>query len=124
MEIIRGPKVMFDATFIWIGITAITLVLLAFLIPRRIRYRIGKDSLEILLFGLPVRCILLNNIDAVSKKHTPWAEQWWSTWRPHRRRLLIRRRKGILKNVVITPKYRYQFKAELERAVSQRLKEN
>jgi hypothetical protein len=115
---------MIEVKIICMGLAAVALISFAFWIPTRIRYRIGKNSLQILLFGLPVRWISLNNIEEVSKKHTPWAEQWWNTWKPHRRRLLIHRRKGVLKNVVITPKYRYQFKAELERAMAQHLKEN
>ena len=113
---------MFDLTLLWIGMAVIILTVFAVWIPYRIRYRVNKNHFEILLFGLPIRWVSLDNIHEVSKKHTPWAEQWWCTWRPHRRRLLIRRKSGLIKNIVVTPKYRYELKAELEKAMAKRVK--
>jgi hypothetical protein len=86
-------------------------------LPTRLRYRITKSHLAVTLFGLPIRRVRLTNIERVTKRHARWAEHWWNTWRPFRRRLMICRRRGLCKNMVITPKYRYEFKAELERAV-------
>jgi len=81
------------------------------------RYRITSRHLEILLWGLPVRRVALADIDQVAVRHRIWAEQWWNTWHPNRRRLLIRRRRGWCRHFVITPQRRYEFKAELERAM-------
>ena len=87
-------------------------------LPRQLDYRITNQHLEVTFFGLPIRRVKLANIVHVSKRHSIWAENWWNTWRPFRRRILVRRRKGLIKNFVITPKYRYRFKAELERALA------
>ncbi len=83
----------------------------------KFRYRISGTHFEVTLWGLRVRRIALRDIEQVSVRHRRWAEQWWNTWRPARRRLLIRRRRGLCRNIIITPERRYEFKAELERAM-------
>jgi hypothetical protein len=102
--------------WIYLAFAPLGLALLMWL-PTRFRYRITKNHFAVTLFGLPVRRVRLANIERVTKRHARWAEHWWNTWRPFRRRLMICRRRGLCKNMVITPKYRYEFKAELERAV-------
>jgi hypothetical protein len=82
------------------------------------RYRITHHHLEVILWGIPVRRFALRDISQVTIRHRVWAEHWWNTWRPARRRLLIQRRRGWCRYVVLTPQRRYEFKTELERAVT------
>jgi hypothetical protein len=84
----------------------------------RIRYRIGSRHVKVLLFGICIRRVALANIDSVSKRRGDgWAEHWWSTVHPKHRMLVLRRRRGLWRNFVITPKNRYIFRADLERAL-------
>jgi hypothetical protein len=84
----------------------------------RIRYRIGSRHVKVILFGVCLRRVALANIDSISKRPGQgWTEHWWSTTHPKHRVLVIRRRRGLFKNFVITPKNRYIFKTDLERAV-------
>ena len=102
----------------WVNAAGLLLALgiLAWL-RTRLEYRITKTRIEILLFGIKIRSVKFTNIQHVTTHHVRWAEQWWNTWRPFRRRLMIQRRRGLIKNLVITPMYRYEFKADLERAI-------
>jgi hypothetical protein len=85
----------------------------------RIRYRIGSRHLKVVLFGLVLRRVNLLNIESISKRRTEGlTEHWWSTIRPKHRVLVIRRRRGLCRNFVITPRNRYIFRADLERAIS------
>jgi hypothetical protein len=97
----------------------ILLLLLAW-IATRIRYRITHSHLQVLLFGLPLRRIPLGQITGISKRRPntwSWSERWYNTTKAAHRALVIRRSKGIFKNLVITPKNRYVFKTDLERAM-------
>ncbi|MBU6399803.1 MAG: hypothetical protein KGS61_05745 [Verrucomicrobia bacterium] len=90
---------------------------LLFWLRTRIRYRITHGYLKVQLLGLTVRRVRLTDIERISKRRAGWAENWWSTWRPFRRTLIVRRMRGLRKDFVITPRYRYEFKAKLEAAV-------
>jgi hypothetical protein len=84
----------------------------------RIRYRIGSRHVKVLLFGVCIRRIALTSVESISKRCGPgWAERWWSTWRPKHRLLVLRRNRGLCRNFVLTPKNRYVFRADLERAM-------
>ena len=100
---------------------ALGLLLLCFLFAwmvTRIRYQITPRHLKITLFGITLRRIRISNIASVSKRRTDGlAENWWSTLRPTHRLLVIRRHRGLFRNVIITPRNRYVFKAELESAM-------
>jgi hypothetical protein len=100
---------------------ALGLLLLCFLfswVITHVHYHITHRHVKITLFGIVLRRVRISNIASVSKRRADgWAENWWSTLRPHHRSLVIRRKRGLLRNVVITPRNRYVFKAELERAV-------
>jgi hypothetical protein len=85
-----------------------------------INYRVGSRHVKITLFGLCFRRIPLSHIASVSKRRgSGLAENWWNTLHPSHRTLVIRRHRGWPRNVVITPKNRYIFKAELEKALKQ-----
>jgi len=83
----------------------------------RLRYVITQRHLKVTLFGLCIRRIKISDIDYVSKRQANWAEKWHNTMQPTHRILVIHRRRGWLKDFVITPKNRYVCKAELERAL-------
>jgi hypothetical protein len=83
-----------------------------------VHYHITPRHLKVTLFRIPLRRVRISNIASVSKRRAGGlAENWWSTLRPNHRSLVIRRKRGLIKNVVITPRNRYVFKTELERAV-------
>ena len=104
---------------------ALGLLLLCFLFVWSlgyIRYHITPRHVKILWFGFCLRRIAIANISSVSKRRSSGlAENWWSTLNPKHRALVIRRKRGLLKNVVITPRNRYAFKFELEQSI-ERLK--
>lgn len=86
-----------------------------------LRYHIGSRHFRITLFGIVLRRIPLDEIESVSKRHpNGWTEYWWSTVRPNHRVLVIRRSRGLRRYLVITPKNRYIFKADLERAIGKK----
>lgn len=83
-----------------------------------IRYQIGSRHFKIKLFGLCLRRIPLEDIHYITKRRPAGlAENWWNTMRPNHRMLIIRRYRGLCRNVIITPRNRYVLKAELEKAV-------
>ena len=88
------------------------------LLALRLRYTVTNSHLNITLFRLPVRRIRLADIDRVSKRQSRVAERWMNTLRPSHRVLVIRRRRGWPRELIITPANRYVFKAVLERAVA------
>jgi len=81
-----------------------------------IRYRVTDRHLRISWLGIPMRWVRLENIKRVGNRPVLWAERWPSTLFDSRRMLVIRRRRGLFRNLVITPQYPFEFKAALERA--------
>ena len=91
---------------------------LLILLALQLRYRVTQRHLKVTLFGLCLRRVKLSDIEHVSKRQANWAEKWYNTLRPAHRVLVVRRRRGWFKDFVITPKNRYVFKTELERALA------
>ena len=81
-----------------------------------IRYHVTPTHLKITWLGLTVRRIRLDDIKRVGARPVVWAERWPSTLRSNGRLLVIRRRTGWLRHLVITPKYPFEFRNELEQA--------
>lgn len=102
--------------------TALALLLYIFLViwmVTRLRYQITRRHFRISLFGLTLRRIPLSNIHSVTKRRAVGlAENWWNTLHPGHRLLVIRLRRGWRPNIVITPRNRYVFKSNLERALA------
>ena len=100
---------------------ALGLLVAAFLFTwliTRIRYRIGSKHVKVLLFGVCIRRLAFTKIESTSKRRGDgWVENWSSTMKPKHRLLVLRRKSGLFKNFVITPKNRYVFKTDLERAM-------
>ena len=81
-------------------------------------YRIGQRALVITWLGIPVRRIPYTDIESVSKRREGKAENWSSTWRHRHRILVIRRRGGWYREILVTPLYRYEFRCRLESAMA------
>ncbi len=81
-------------------------------------YHIQKAHLEVTWMGICVRRIRIQDIESVSKRRKFSSENWANTWRPRHRILVIRKRTGIRRDFVITPRYRYEFRNQLESAMS------
>lgn len=95
-----------------LGVTSLLLWMVT-----RIRYRITEAALEITLFGMCVRRVALTDIRWISKHRSQWCEKWPNTLFPGKRALVIERRSGKLRHLLITPLQRYVFKADLQDAV-------
>ena len=93
-------------------------ILLFLWLITRVRYRIGSRHVKIIFLGLTIRRVAIASIKSVSKRRGDGlAEHWPSTTHPKHRLLVLRRNRGLFKNVIITPKNRYVFKTDLERAI-------
>ncbi len=99
-----------------LGLSTIALIALILWLPTQLHYRITKTHFEIVLFGIPLRWVRLQDIILVSKSRTKWAEPWSNTWKGSRRRIIIQKRCGFFKNILVTPQFRYEFKVDLEHA--------
>ena len=103
--------------FLCIAGAVILLFLLGWCMTQ-IHFRIGSRHLKVLLFGLTIRRVALNNIAYVSKREPKgMAERWYSTFKTSHRLLTLERKRGILKYFCITPQNRYVFLADLKSAV-------
>ena len=100
---------------VFLGVLALVVMYVALRV--RLDYRISRGRLEVRLFGVRLRRIALDDVDRISKYHDGWAENWSNTFRPRKRRLVLRRKSGLLREFVITPEYRYVFKRKLKKAM-------
>jgi hypothetical protein len=110
----------FQLQILLVGLGVVSTVALALWSATSVRYQITPRHLRVTWLGVPVRWICLTDIKHVShisQKSVIWAERWPNVLLENRRTLIIRRRRGFLKNFVITPKYPFEFKATLEQAV-------
>ena len=95
----------------------VCLVAIVVLVMSSIHYRITALHLIIYCLGLPVRRLALQDMTSVSKRRRFRAEMWVNTFRLKHRKLVIRRSRGLFREIVITPAYRYAFRNQLESAV-------
>lgn len=99
------------------GATVLLLLLLLWCMMN-MHFRIGSRHLKILVFGLTVRRIPLDQIAHASKREPKGAaERWHSTFKTSHRLLTIEKKRGFRKYVCITPTNRYVFLADLKAAV-------
>lgn len=104
--------------FVFCALGVLVGILVVAWLVTRIRYRVGSRHVKVLLFGICLRRVALENIESISKRAgAGWTEHWWSTIKPKHRMLVIRRRRGLIRNFAVTPKNRYIFKADVERAM-------
>ena len=98
------------------GLAAFAMVM--YWLMTRIHYRIGSKHLKITLFGLTIRRVDLLDIKRISKrKPSRAAEYWYNTLKPSHRLLAVQRLSGLRKFVVISPRNRYIFLADLQNAI-------
>jgi len=81
-----------------------------------VNYRVTARYLQVTWFGLPIRWVRLDKVRNIGTTSVFWAEHWPNTFQVGNRRLVIRKRGLIFKNLVITPKNPFVFRAELVRA--------
>ncbi len=102
------------------GISA--LLLLRLWLRCQAEYHIGRSSFRIRIFGLTVRRILYSDVERISKfrRHYKWSrcENWTNTLAASRRELVIHRKSGLYRKLVITPVHRYEFRAQFRAAVA------
>ncbi|MFN0066111.1 MAG: hypothetical protein ACKVYV_00600 [Limisphaerales bacterium] len=82
-----------------------------------IRYRLGRHEVEVLLFGVRLRRVMLNDIRDVVDGRSLLAEHWPNTLLSAGRALTLERRTGLLRRFVITPKDRTHFRRQIEFAL-------
>lgn len=86
-------------------------------------YQIGKAAFRIRVFGLTVRRIPYTDIVRVSKprRHYRWMdiEDWTNTISASRRELILHRKTGLFKKLLLSPSHRYAFRAEIEKAIAE-----
>ena len=83
-----------------------------------VQYRIGRSKLRICVWGLKLRSIAYEDIEQVSKTRSRPAENWGTTLQFGHRQLVICRKTGFLREVIITPQMRYVFRNDLEEAIA------
>lgn len=85
-------------------------------------YEIGRTNFRIRIFGLTVRRIPYHDVDRISKirRHYRWIEMedWSNTLSASRRELVIHRKSGLFRKLVITPAHRYEFRTQFRAAVA------
>ena len=86
-------------------------------------YHVGRSSFRIRIFGLTVRRILYTDIERVSKlrRHYSWwdLEDWTNTLSASRREMVLHRRSGLFRKLVITPTHRYELRSQLRAAIAE-----
>lgn len=99
-----------------------TLWLLRLWLRCQATYEIGRTSFRIRIFGLTVRRILYRDVDRISKirRHYRWIEleDWSNTLSASRRELVIHRKSGVFRKLVVTPTHRYEFRSQFRAAVA------
>ena len=104
------------------GFCALVACWLAWLVARlAIRYKAGQKSLRIMIAGFTIRRIWYEDIARLSFSMSRVGffntERWCNTARAATRYLVIHRKTGFLKRVLITPRYRDEFREELAEAI-------
>lgn len=100
-------------TILWLVFVAILVLLV-----KSVSYRIGSKHLLLTVAGIPIRWVRLDNIRNIHTRRTRLAEKWHNKFFSKNDRILvIVKRRGLIKNIEMTPEQRYVFKAELDRAI-------
>ncbi len=106
-------------------IAVATLVLLVAawsVVKLRLRYVIGQKTLRVMLGGLTLRRIGLDDIRRISTPHSDpeWSksENWRNTFQGTHRLLVIQRKSGRFRKFVVTPRLRYEFREQLRTAIA------
>ena len=84
-----------------------------------VNYRLNSSHLVIYCLGIPVTQFALKDMISISKRRRFRAEFWVNTLALKHRKLVIRRERGLFRELIITPRYRYAFRKQLEEAVEE-----
>ena len=90
---------------------------LIYLSIRAIDYQVTMTHLKVKWLGVPVRRIRLDDIRHIGNKPVFLAERWASAPFDPGRLLVIRRRRGLFRNFVITPARPYEFRFRMFQAI-------
>ncbi len=109
------------STEVWLKIAAVIVgvpLVIALLVSAvlAVSYRITRRHLVIRWLGIPIRWVRLEKIHSVGTVPVFWAERWPNVLSAQGRYLVIRKDGWVFKNLVITPKTPFVFRAELYRA--------
>lgn len=77
------------------------------------RYRLGRHEVEVLVFGLVIRKVMLGNIDDVMVGVRFPGEFWVNTAFLQGRFMTIRRKRGFFRYLTITPPNPTEFRSNL-----------
>jgi len=91
-----------------------------FLIVPLIRYELGENYLRVALGGVTLRKIPFSDIEFVDTKAPLWNEHWCNAFITRGRIVRIRRKSGLVRNFIITPKDRETFIQELQARIASR----
>lgn len=104
--------------FVFISLGFLIYVIVCYWVATQVRYRVSRHCVRILLFGVCLRRLDFEEIESVSKRRPEgWTENWSNTFQSSHRVLVLRRRKGLRRCIIITPKNRYILKAAIEKAI-------
>lgn len=82
-----------------------------------LRYRITETEFQIRILGIPVRKIKLRDIAEIKKGQALWGENW-AVPLPGREMVVITKKKGLIKNINITPPQADAFIAEVKSKIA------
>lgn len=80
---------------------------------RCVHYRLGRHEFEVLFLGLVIRRVFLKDIEAVVVGARFPAEFWPSRWVLGGGRLTLRRKRGLVRYLTVTPKDAEQLRVNL-----------
>jgi hypothetical protein len=110
---------------LWLAGIASGVIVLWLLAKGRMEYHIGKNAFRVRLGRLTLRRIPFSEIVRVSKprRNHSWftTENWRSVFRDSHRLLMIERRSGVFRRLMITPRHRYEFQERLRIAIQESL---
>lgn len=110
---------------LWLAGIASGFVVLWLLAKGRMEYHIGKNAFRVRLGRLTLRRIPFSEIVRVSKprRNHSWftTENWRNVFRDSHRLLMIERRSGVFRRLMITPRHRYEFQERLRIAIQESL---
>lgn len=95
----------------------IVVALVVFAAMFSLRYRLTRTEIQILILGIPLRKVKLREIAEIKKGKAVLGENWASPL-PGRETVVITRKKGLLKNINITPPDADNFIGEVKAKIA------
>ena len=82
-----------------------------------LRYRLTQTEIQILILGIPLRKVKLRDVAEIKKGKAALGENW-AVPLPGREMVVITRKKGLIKNINITPPNADNFIAEVKAKIA------